>query len=434
MHQTNHPAQDQGRSSRTTARLAGLATLLQILFLIVQLALVPTPVAAQTAFKPRPANGLALTPPMGWNSWNRFGCDIDEAKVKAQADAMVTSGLKAAGYLYVIIDDCWQGTRDEQGKILPDAKRFPNGIKAIADYVHARGLKFGIYSDVGYGTCQERPGSRGHEYQDAAQYARWEVDYLKYDWCNAEDLNARAAYATMGDALRATGRPIVFSICEWGIHQPGNWGAAVGGNLWRTSFDIWDRWSGRGNHGLWLGVLDILDLQVGKEAAAGPGRWNDPDMLEVGNGGMSDTEYRAHFALWAMLAAPLIAGNDLSTMTPSTRAILTAPGVIAIDQDALGIQGHRAVKRDGEEVWVRPLSGGATAVLLLNRSESPRRITATMAEIGLPADAQTRARDAWRPEARGTPVKGSIAADTPAHGAQLLVLAPVTAPTAKLAH
>jgi alpha-galactosidase len=418
MHLIHHHERHPDRQNRAAAWLVALAATLHMVLLA------PAPAVAQTAFKPRPANGLALTPPMGWNSWNRFGCDIDEAKVKAQADAMVTSGLKAAGYLYVIVDDCWQGTRDAQGNIAPDEKRFPSGMKALADYVHARGLKFGIYSDVGYGTCQDRPGSRGHEYQDAAQYARWEVDYLKYDWCNAEDLNARAAYATMGDALRATGRPIVYSICEWGIHQPGKWGAAVGGNLWRTSLDIWDRWSGRGNHGLWLGVLDILDLQVGQEAAAGPGRWNDPDMLEVGNGGMSDTEYRAHFALWAMLAAPLIAGNDLSTMSPATRAILGARGVIAIDQDPLGIQGHRAVKRDGEEVWVRPLSGGATAVLLLNRSDSPRRITASMAELGLPADAQTRARDAWRPEAREIPVKGIIAADTPAHGAQIYVLAP----------
>jgi len=381
------------------------------------------PASAQIAFKPRPDNGLAKTPPMGWNSWNKFGCNIDEATIRAQADALVSTGLKDAGYTYVVVDDCWQVARDADGNIQADPKRFPGGMKALADYVHSRGLKFGIYSDPGNGTCQDRPGSRGHEYQDAATYARWGVDYLKYDWCNAEDLAARPAYATMSDALRATGRPIVFSICEWGIHQPWKWGKEAGGNLWRTTFDIWDHWSGRGNHGLWLGVTDILDKQNGLESFAGPGHWNDPDMLEVGNGGMTDTEYRAHFALWAMLAAPLVAGNDLASMSPQTLAILTAKDIIAIDQDPLGKQGRRLVKRPGEEVWVKPLSGGATAVLVLNRSGETRKVSAALADLGLSADTAYQARDAWAQKPLA-PVKGAITADLPSHASIIWVLTP----------
>ena len=381
---------------------------------------------AQMAFKPRPANGLALTPPMGWNSWNKFGCNIDENKIKAQADAMVATGLKDAGYTYLIIDDCWHGARDARGDIQADPIRFPSGIKSLSDYVHSKGLKFGIYSDAGNGTCQDRPGSRGHEFQDAAQYAKWGADYLKYDWCNAEDLSARAAYATMGDALRATGRPIVFSICEWGLHKPTNWGAQVGGNLWRTTFDIWDRWSGRGNHGLWLGVLDILDLQNGLESAAGPGHWNDPDMLEVGNGGMSDTEYRAHFSLWAMLAAPLIAGNDLTSMSKETLAILSARDLIAIDQDPLGVQGHRILKSEYDEVWIKPLTGGRQAVLFLNRSDTTRKIPARFSELGIANTEELSVRDAWRQ--RQLPIaRDHLSAEVPSHGAVVFVVQPVQA-------
>jgi alpha-galactosidase len=381
------------------------------------------PAFAQMAFKPRPANGLAQTPPMGWNSWNKFGCDIDEAKLRAQADALVATGMKAAGYEYLVIDDCWHGARDEHGDIQPDAKRFPSGIKALSDYVHSKGLKFGIYSDVGNGTCQDRPGSRGHEFQDAAQYARWGVDYLKYDWCNAEDLNARAAYATMADALRATGRPIVFSICEWGAHQPWKWGKEVGGNLWRTSFDIWDHWQGRGNHGVWMGALDIADHQDGLEAFAGPGHWNDPDMLEVGNGGMSDVEYRSHFALWAMMAAPLMAGNDLSAMTPQTLAILNAPGIIAIDQDPLGTAAHRVRKTPEEDVWVRPLAKGGFAVLLLNRSDAPRRISAKAQEVGPGSLKSYRVRDAWTGKISSA-ADETLTAQLAPHASTVFVLSP----------
>ena len=347
-------------------------------------------------FHARPANGLALTPPMGWNSWNHFGCNVSASLIERQADAMVASGMKAAGYRYVIIDDCWQVARDANGDIVADPKRFPRGIRAVAEYVHSKGLKFGIYSDAGDRTCQGRPASRGHEYQDALRYARWGVDYLKYDWCNTGGLDPRSAYATMSDALRATGRPIVFSLCDWGVKKPWLWGAQAGGNLWRTTPDVWDGWSGR--HGFALGVLDILDRQVGLAGYAGPGHWNDPDMLEVGNGGMSNAQYRAQFSLWAILAAPLIAGNDLTHMTAGTRAILTNRQVIAVDQDPLGIEGHRALKKGDAEIWVKPLTGGSEAVVLLNRGVRPLRIRLEWSLLGLPDYLPLRIRDLWRHE------------------------------------
>ena len=232
-------------------------------------------------------NGLALTPPMGWNSWNKFGCKIDETIVKQIADAMVASGMRDAGYQYVVIDDCWQLDRDANGNIIPDAKAFPSGIQALADTIHSKGLKFGIYSDAGTKTCQGRPGSWGYEFQDARQYAEWGVDYLKYDWCNNGKQNSEAAYSRMREALALCGRPIVFSICEWGSTKPWTWARDIG-NLWRTTGDISDIWQARDKRRE-LGVVDILDLQVGLESAAGPGHWNDPDMLEVGNGGMTPT-------------------------------------------------------------------------------------------------------------------------------------------------
>ena len=338
-------------------------------------------------FVARPANGLALTPPMGWNSWNHFACNVSASLIEREADAMVSSGLKAAGYRYVIIDDCWQVRRDAHGNIVADPERFPQGIRAVADYVHAKGLKFGIYSDAGDQTCQGRPGSRGHEYQDALTYARWGVDYLKYDWCHTGGLSPREAYATMSDALRASGRPIVFSLCDWGVRQPWLWGRQVGGNLWRTTGDINDSW-GR--------MLHILDRQVGLAAYAGPGHWNDPDMLEIGNGGMTDAQYRAQFSLWAILAAPLIAGNDLANMNNATRDILTNREVIAVDQDPLGIEGHLAVKDGATEIWVRPLAGGAEAVVLLNRGVRPEKIRLDWATLGLPGYLPLRLRDLWR--------------------------------------
>lgn len=313
---------------------------------------------------------LAKTPPMGWNSWNRFGCQIDEATVMRQADAMAASGLKAAGYKYIVIDDCWHGERDKDGFIDADKKRFPGGMKKLADYVHQKGLGFGVYSDAGNKTCGGKPASRGHEYQDALTYARWGVDYLKYDWCDTAGLSAQGAYTTMSDALVAAGRPVVFSLCEWGMSEPWKWAAPVG-HLWRTTGDITDCFDCVVDHGTWKswGVLPIIDKQEGLRAYAGPGHFNDPDMLEVGNG-MSQSEDRAHFSMWAMLAAPLIAGNDLSTMSKDTLAILGNKEVIRVDQDPLGIQGFRYLVSGELEVWLKPLEHGDVAVTFLNRGSS----------------------------------------------------------------
>jgi alpha-galactosidase len=318
--------------------------------------------------------GLAPTPPMGWNSWNHFGCDVGEALVRATADAMVASGMREAGYRYLVIDDCWHGERDALGFLQPHPERFPSGMKALADYVHARGLKLGIYADAGWKTCGGRPGSRGREYQDAATFAAWGVDYLKYDWCNTEGLAARGAYLTMREALRATGRPIVFSICEWGDNRPWEWAPDIG-HLWRTTGDITACFDCVVDHGTWKswGVLQILDKQEGLRVHSGPDRWNDPDMMEVGNG-MSAGEDRAHFSMWAMLAAPLIAGNDLRTMSEETRRILTNREVIAVDQDPLGIQGFRHRASGDLEVWVRPLADGDWAVVFLNRGRQPLEV------------------------------------------------------------
>jgi alpha-galactosidase len=318
---------------------------------------------------------LALTPPMGWNSWNKFGCDVNEALIKETADAMVASGMKDAGYQYVVIDDCWHGTRDNLGFIQPDPKRFPSGMKALADYVHSKGLKFGIYSDAGGKTCGGRPGSRGREYQDALTYSQWGVDYLKYDWCNTDGLKAEGAYTTMRDALFATGRPIVFSLCEWGNNKPWDWAKGVG-HLWRTTGDIHNCFDCVKDHGTWKswGVLQILDMQKDLRAHAGPDHWNDPDMMEVGNG-MSVNEDRAHFSMWAMLAAPLIAGNDLRKLSPETRTILTNKEVIAVNQDSLGIQGFKYATRADLEIWFKPLQGGDWAVCFLNRGTLPQRVS-----------------------------------------------------------
>ncbi len=281
--------------------------------------------------------------------------------IKSMADAMVKSGMKDAGYQYVNIDDCWQVSRDANGNIVADPQRFPHGMKAVGDYIHSLGLKFGVYSDAGSKTCAGRPGGLGHEYQDALQYAAWGVDYLKYDWCNTTTQDAKASYANIRAALDASGRAIVLSICEWGTAKPWLWGEEVGGNLWRTTGDIKDRWGGPEK---WPdgsccsnGVLGILDQQVGLQSYAGPGHWNDPDMLEVGNGGMTDTEYRSHFSLWAILAAPLIAGNDLRDMRPEIHDILTNKEVIAVDQDAMGREGERVWKNRRSRSVVEAITG-----------------------------------------------------------------------------
>lgn len=366
-------------------------------------------------------NGLARTPPMGWNSWNKFACDVNEQLIREMADAMVTSGMKDAGYVYLVIDDCWQIDRDAQGNILPDPQRFPSGMKALADYVHSRGLKFGLYSDAGTLTCQKRPGSRGYEFQDARQYAVWGVDYLKYDWCSTGTQNAPASYSIMRDALLKAGRPIVFSICEWGTSKPWLWAKDVG-NLWRTTGDIQDCWDCKRDWG-GMGVVHILDLQDGLESYAGPGHWNDPDMLEVGNGGMTITEYRAHFSLWCILAAPLMAGNDLRNMTNEVKEILTNREVIAVDQDSLGMQGRR-VKRDGDrEVWAKQLADGGRAVVLFNRGPKSQEISVSWTEIGYPQQVAAQVRDLWAHKDLGK-LTGKFSAEVPSHGVVMVTVKP----------
>ncbi len=358
---------------------------------------------------------------MGWNSWNRFGCDVSEQLIREVADAMVASGMRDVGYEYVVIDDCWQIDRDGSGNIVPDPERFPSGIAALADYVHSKGLKFGLYSDAGMKTCQGRPGSRGYEFQDARQYATWGVDYLKYDWCHHGRQNSQASYSLMRQALEKAGRPIVFSICEWGTTKPWLWAEGIG-HLWRTTGDIQDCWDCRRDWG-GMGWTHILDLQDGLEAFAGPGHWNDPDMLEVGNGGMSATEYRAHFSLWAILAAPLMAGNDLRTMSEEIREILTNEEVIAVDQDSLGRQG-RKIRDDGDfEVWARELNDGSRAVVLFNRSDADANISVTWPELGYTAGLEARVRDLWSKRDVGG-YRGSYAATVPTHGAVMFKLTP----------
>ena len=309
---------------------------------------------------------LAKTPPMGWNTWNKFRRDVSEQLIIRMADAMVSSGMKDAGYEYVVIDDCWAGMdRDEKGNILVDKEHFPHGIKYLADYIHSKGLKFGIYSCAGTKTCAcKRPGGYGHEFQDARTYASWEVDYLKYDWCNTENQDAKISYTTMRDALYAAGRPIMFSICEWDGAKPWEWAKEVG-HLWRTTQDIVDRWDA---------MIMLVDRQRDLAKYAGPGFWNDPDMLEVGNGGMTTEEYKTHFSLWCMLAAPLMAGNDLANMTPETIDILTNTEIIAVDQDKLGKQGFCFRDNGDYEIWIKKLANDEKAICLLNRGDEEKDI------------------------------------------------------------
>jgi len=356
-----------------------------------------------------PGNSLARTPPMGWNSWNHFACNVNEQTIRGTADAMVATGMRDAGYRYVVIDDCWQVARDANGVLVADPQRFPHGIKALADYIHSKGLLFGIYTDAGTNTCQGRPGTLGHEDQDARTFAAWGVDYVKEDWCHAQNLDAPTQYAKFRDALARTGRPIVLSICEWGSNQPWEWAPRVG-NLWRTTDDIEDTWSS---------MLDNLDQSAQHATAAGPGAWNDPDMLEVGNGGMTDEEYRAHFSLWAIMAAPLIAGNDLRQMSATTIATLTNREVIAVDQDSLGAQGILVWERPPElQVWAKPLHDGSRAIALLNRSSAPARITAYFSRAGLRSDS-AQVRDLWSHQDLGR-FGRQFESTVPAHGVVLI--------------
>jgi alpha-galactosidase len=333
---------------------------------------------------------------------------------------MVASGMKDAGYQYVVIDDCWQVSRDARGRIVADAERFPSGIKSVADYVHSKGLKFGIYSDAGARTCQGRPGSNGYETVDAASYAEWGIDYLKYDWCATDGADPKIAYPTMRDALRATGRPIVFSICEWGRSKPWEWARGVG-HLWRTTEDILDCWDCTESWG-GAGWVRILDKQAGLEKYAGPGGWNDPDMLQVGNSGLSVPESRAHFSMWAVLAAPLMAGNDLRNMKPEIRGILTNRDAIAVNQDRLGKQGRKIRDEGDREVWAKALDGGDWAVALLNRGKEARELSVAWLELGLEPNAAPAVRDLWTGRDHG-PVKTTFTATVPPHDVVLVRVA-----------
>ena len=363
-------------------------------------------------------NNLAARPPMGWNSWNHFHRKVDDATIRAQAEAMVSSGMRDAGYTYINIDDTWEGERDANGNIQTNSK-FPD-MKALADFVHSKGLKLGIYSSPGPTTCAKFEGSYGHELQDARTYAAWGIDYLKYDLCGLRDQMRAAptpeaankimvdAYIKMRDALRSTGRPIVYSLCQYGNDAVWRWGTTVGGNLWRTTGDISDHYAK---------MAEIGFSQAGLSRFAGPGHWNDPDMLEVGNGGMSADEYRTHMSLWAILAAPLLAGNDLTTMTPETVAMLTNRDVIAIDQDAAGKQGDRVSAEGPIEIWVRPLADGSKAVGIFNRHPSPLSTQVDFKKLGFTRG--VKAKDLWLSKDLGT-ISAPYAVTIPGHGVLLL--------------
>jgi len=361
-------------------------------------------------FRRLPPNGLARTPPMGWNSWNKFAGAVRDSDVRAMADAMAASGLREAGYAYINIDDTWEGTRDARGNIRANSK-FPD-MKALADYVHSKGLKLGIYSSPGPKTCAGYEGSYLHEARDARTYAAWGVDYLKYDWCSGGLVYSAKempqAYEKMALALRAAGRPIVYSICQYGERDVQSWGAAAGGNLWRTTGDISDRFDAMARNGF---------SQNRFRAFAGPGHWNDPDMLEVGNGGMSAIEYRTHMSLWAMLAAPLLAGNDLRAMTPAVREILVNREVIAVDQDPLGRQGWRAWHSGPLEIWKRRLADGSTAVAVFNLGPVPAKAAVRWSELRIAAPKSVR--DLWAHQDL-KPGAQEFVAEIPPHGAVLV--------------
>lgn len=366
--------------------------------------------------EPLPSNGLAKTPPMGWNSWNKFASKVTDQLIRETADAMASNGMKDAGYLYVNIDDTWEAGRDSQGNIQTNSK-FPD-MKALADYVHSKGLKLGIYSSPGPKTCAGYEGSYGHEEQDAKTYASWGIDYLKYDWCSGSQVydyhSMPAIYAKMGKALQATGRPIVYSLCQYGVFHGAQWGESVGGNSWRTTGDISDNWKSMSHIG--------FDLQVDLARYAGPGHWNDPDMLEVGNGGMTEAEYQTHMSLWSLLAAPLLAGNDLRAVPPGVMKILTNRAVLAIDQDKLGKQATRISKNGDLEVWARPLDGGGEAVGLFNRGARAATVSAKQSDLQI--QGSFTVHDVWANADRGS-FKGDISADVPSHGVVLVTLQPV---------
>jgi alpha-galactosidase len=379
---------------------------------------------------------LAPVPPMGWNTWNIFQTKISEDMLKEMVDMYVNSGMRDAGYQYFVLDDGWMSMeRDAAGSLVADPVKFPHGMKAFADYVHSKGLKFGIYNCAGSKTCAGYPGTRGHEYEDARLYASWGVDFLKYDWCNTDSLNAPEAYKTMSRALRATGRPIVFSICEWGDHAPWLWAGGVG-DLYRSTGDISASFIVRKSLGTWTpqSVITILDLQEPIRKYNGPNHWNDPDMLEVGNG-MTFNEDKSHFSLWCMLAAPLAAGNDLRKMSAETKEVLTNREMIAIDQDPRGISAFKLPMPDSLEVWVKPLINNELALCFLNRTGSTRKLNLNWSDLnltdqlsGLNIHFSTGAftiRDLWLKKNLGTTGK-SFVQEIPTHGVVVLKLVPVS--------
>ena len=378
---------------------------------------------------------LAPTPPMGFNTWNTFQTKISEEMLKEMVDSFVSSGMRDAGYRYFVLDDGWMAMeRDQNGSLIADPVKFPHGMKAFSDYVHGKGLKFGIYNCAGTKTCAGYPGTRGHEYEDARLYASWGVDFLKYDWCNTDSLNTPEAYKTMSAALRANGRPIVFSLCEWGDHAPWLWAGGVG-DLYRTTGDITASFINNKRFGTWSAqsVINILDKQIPIRKYNGPNHWNDPDMLEVGNG-MSYTEDKSHFSLWCMLSAPLAAGNDLRKMSPQTKTILTNKEMIAVDQDSLGIAAFKMVFPDSVEVWIKPLQSKSFVLCFLNRTSSPRKINLTWKDLNI-TDPQSDLdihfdrqafsyRDLWQKENSGKSSK-SFVREIASHDVIVLRMEPV---------
>jgi alpha-galactosidase len=377
-------------------------------------------------------NGLVPTPPIGWNSWNAFELKVDEAKVRATADSLVSSGMRDAGYQYVVVDAGWKAkTRDAEGRLAADPVAFPSGMKALVEYVHAKGLKFGIYTDAGSEDCGSgAPGSKDHEGIDARTFAAWGVDFVKEDWCHSEGLDARAVYTKMSKAIQSTGRPMILSLCEWGDNKPWEW-AAVVGNLWRTTGDGKDCWDCGRDAAAKLGGYPrgwtlILDAQVGLEKYAGPGHWNDPDLLLVGMPGLSVEEARAHFSLWSILAAPLMASCDLATMPPAIAEILKNREVIAVDQDALGKEGTRVSPAGEHEVWARQLKDGSRAVALFNRGSAAAPMSFSRRSIGLRDSESLHVRDLWNHRELEVP-RGGYSARVPAHGVVLLLVREDTA-------
>jgi alpha-galactosidase len=364
------------------------------------------------------ANRLAITPPMGWNSWNHFHCMIDENMIKQTADALVSTGLAKLGYKYVNIDDCWaEIDRDNEGNLMAKKSTFPSGIKALADYVHSKGLKLGIYSDAGYFTCSKMmPGSLGHEEQDAKTFASWGIDYLKYDNCNTDGSRPTVRYPVMTRALMKAGRPIFFSLCEWGDLHPALWGAEVG-NSWRTTNDISDSWES---------MVSRADMNEVYADLARPGGWNDPDMLEVGNGGMTKDEYIVHFSIWAMSKAPLLIGCDVTNATKETMEIIANKEVIAVNQDKLGVQAKKVRMEGDSEVWAGPLSEYRVVVLLLNRGPIRYSLTAQWDDLRIPPNTIVEARDLWEHKTLKTRYVGNLTVTVDSHACKMYILKPIS--------